>query len=75
MTEPKITPAQRRALEAVRNGKCYRRYTAYGYVIEGERKLVISHLQNLCLINYGTDNIFHLTDAGRMALRRAEEQQ
>jgi hypothetical protein len=70
----KITPAQRRALEAVRDGKCYRRYTAHGYVIEGERKLVISHLQSLCFIYYSSDNIFHLTDGGHMALRQAEEQ-
>ena len=79
----KITPAQCRALEAVRDGKCFRRYTATGNSVKGPEGIggaALWNLEKFHLIredghSAGTKCLFELTDAGRMALRQAEEQQ
>lgn len=79
----KLTVAQRRALEAVRDGKIVREYKDDGNVFLcppgiGSRA-VLWKLEKLGLIREGrsvglTMADMDLTDNGRMALRQAEEQ-
>ena len=80
----KITPAQRCALEAVRDGKCFRRYTSKGNSVKGPEGIdgtALWHLEKMHLIcetefnNSIYRSSFVLTDTGRMALREAEERE
>jgi hypothetical protein len=82
----KITPAQRRALQSVRSERCYRHFSANGNTLkskDGCGSAVLWKLERMKLIRDGRDigkvgltatNLMELTDAGRMALRQAEEQ-
>jgi DNA-binding MarR family transcriptional regulator len=81
MTEPKITPAQRRALEAIRDGKVTSWMLKYGIVIGVDKGIGSQTVRRLLSMGLAkAEGIRHeiqviLTDAGRMALRQAEEQQ
>lgn len=76
----KITRAQHLALNSVRNGRCFRRYTASGNTLhskDGCAAAVLWRLEYMKLIREGkslTDTLaaIDLTDDGRVALRQAE---
>ena len=85
VTDIKITAAQRRALEAVRDGKCFRRYYGDGnsyHGPDGVSAVTLWRLERQSWIRDGDSRrsgfdivcAVALTDEGRMALRRAEEQ-
>ena len=75
-----LTKAQHLALNSVRNGRCYRRFSAKGNTVhskDGCAAFVLWRLEYLKLIREGgklTETItpLELTDAGRMALREVE---
>lgn len=76
----KITRAEHLALNSVRNGRCYRRYTSRGNTLhskDGCAAAVLWRLEYLKLIREGkhlTDTVsaMDLTDSGILALRQAE---
>ena len=78
---PNITKAQFSALNAVRNRRCYRRYTSEGNTVhnkDGGAASVLWKLEKMGFIREISDGIptiatFGLTDAGRLVLRQAEE--
>lgn len=77
----KLTTAQHLALNSVRNGRCFRRFTSAGNTVhskDGCAASVLRKLESRKLIRKGdsltpTTTLFVLTDDGRMALRSAEE--
>lgn len=72
-----MTPAQKRALEAVRDGKCFRRYTASGNTLHGPKGVGSAALWALARARLiydrrgdpASETLLMLTDNGRLALR------
>ena len=81
-----ITAAQRRALQAVRDGKCFRKFDAKGNSLHGPKGIGAAALWHIDARGWIRDRkdrrvgltievVLALTDAGDRVLRQAEERE